>query len=181
MHNENASYFIMWRIVLFKISYLRWSCLTPLIEEIVESSKMTVIPILKLWQQAMQCYHGGVLLWHEMLHMTLKPLIIILHCQSFRVVDAKMILLAAKSKCQVWLLEEYVFFNSMTTSFLPHSLYSLITISFLPHSLCSFTLYIVFSSLHSQALCNGARAIVKVSGHQYQRLAGGYELEIGHF
>ena len=27
----------------------------------------------------------------------------------------------------------------------------------------------------------GARAIMKVSGHQYQWLAGGYDLEIGHF
>ena len=26
-----------------------------------------------------------------------------------------------------------------------------------------------------------ARAIIKVSGHQYQWLAGGYNLEIGHF
>ena len=26
-----------------------------------------------------------------------------------------------------------------------------------------------------------ARAIIKVSGHQYQWLAGGYDLEIGHF
>ena len=28
---------------------------------------------------------------------------------------------------------------------------------------------------------SGAWAIVKVSGHQYQWLAGGYDLEIGHF
>ena len=27
----------------------------------------------------------------------------------------------------------------------------------------------------------GAQAIIKVSGHQYQWLAGGYDLEIGHF
>ena len=27
----------------------------------------------------------------------------------------------------------------------------------------------------------GARVIIKVSGHQYQWLAGGYDLEIGHF
>ena len=27
----------------------------------------------------------------------------------------------------------------------------------------------------------GARAIIKVSGHQYRWLAGGYNLEIGHF
>ena len=27
----------------------------------------------------------------------------------------------------------------------------------------------------------GARAIIKVSGHQYWWLAGGYDLEIGHF
>ena len=27
----------------------------------------------------------------------------------------------------------------------------------------------------------GAWAIIKISGHQYQGLAGGYELEIGHF
>ena len=27
----------------------------------------------------------------------------------------------------------------------------------------------------------GARAIIKVSGHQYQWLAGGYDMEIGHF
>ena len=26
-----------------------------------------------------------------------------------------------------------------------------------------------------------ARAIIKVKGHQYQWLAGGYDLEIGHF
>ena len=26
----------------------------------------------------------------------------------------------------------------------------------------------------------GARAIIKVSGHQYRWLAGGYDLEIGH-
>ena len=30
-------------------------------------------------------------------------------------------------------------------------------------------------------LPGGARAIIKVSGHQYQWLAGGYDLEIGHF
>ena len=28
---------------------------------------------------------------------------------------------------------------------------------------------------------NGARVIIKVLGHQYQLLAGGYDLEIGHF
>ena len=27
----------------------------------------------------------------------------------------------------------------------------------------------------------GVRAIMKVSGHQYRWLAGGYDLEIGHF
>ena len=27
----------------------------------------------------------------------------------------------------------------------------------------------------------GARAIIKVSGHQYQCLAGGFDLEMGHF
>ena len=27
----------------------------------------------------------------------------------------------------------------------------------------------------------GARVIIKVSGHQYRWLAGGYDLEIGHF
>ena len=27
----------------------------------------------------------------------------------------------------------------------------------------------------------GSRAIIKVSGHQYQWSAGGYDLEIGHF
>ena len=27
----------------------------------------------------------------------------------------------------------------------------------------------------------GARAIIKVSGHQHQWLAGGYDLEIGYF
>ena len=27
----------------------------------------------------------------------------------------------------------------------------------------------------------GARAIIKVSGHQYRWLAGAYDLEIGHF
>ena len=27
----------------------------------------------------------------------------------------------------------------------------------------------------------GARAIIKVSDYQYQWLAGGYDLEIGHF
>ena len=27
----------------------------------------------------------------------------------------------------------------------------------------------------------GARAIIKVLGHQYQGLASGYDLEIGHF
>ena len=27
----------------------------------------------------------------------------------------------------------------------------------------------------------GVRAIIKVNGHQYQWLAGGYDLEIGHF
>ena len=27
----------------------------------------------------------------------------------------------------------------------------------------------------------GARAIIKVSGYQYRWLAGGYDLEIGHF
>ena len=27
----------------------------------------------------------------------------------------------------------------------------------------------------------GARAIIEVRGHQYQWLAGGYDLEIGHF
>ena len=27
----------------------------------------------------------------------------------------------------------------------------------------------------------GARVIIKVSGHQHQWLAGGYDLEIGHF
>ena len=27
----------------------------------------------------------------------------------------------------------------------------------------------------------GARAIIKVSGYQYQWLAGGYDLEVGHF
>ena len=27
----------------------------------------------------------------------------------------------------------------------------------------------------------GTRVIIKVSGHQHQRLAGGYDLEIGHF
>ena len=27
----------------------------------------------------------------------------------------------------------------------------------------------------------GARAIIKVKGHQYRRLAGGYDLEIGQF
>ena len=27
----------------------------------------------------------------------------------------------------------------------------------------------------------GARAIIKVSDHQYQWLAGGYDVEIGHF
>ena len=27
----------------------------------------------------------------------------------------------------------------------------------------------------------GALALIKVSGHQYQWLAGGYDLEIGHF
>ena len=27
----------------------------------------------------------------------------------------------------------------------------------------------------------GARAIIRVSGHQYQWSAGGYDLEIGHF
>ena len=27
----------------------------------------------------------------------------------------------------------------------------------------------------------GARAIIKVSGHQYRWLAGGYDLEIGYF
>ena len=27
----------------------------------------------------------------------------------------------------------------------------------------------------------GARAIIKVSGHQYRWLAGGYDMEIGHF
>ena len=28
---------------------------------------------------------------------------------------------------------------------------------------------------------SGARAIIKVSGHQYRWLAGGYDLQIGHF
>ena len=29
--------------------------------------------------------------------------------------------------------------------------------------------------------CSGTGAIIKVSGHQYRWLAGGYDLEIGHF
>ena len=28
---------------------------------------------------------------------------------------------------------------------------------------------------------SGAQAIIKVSGHQYQWLADGYDLEVGHF
>ena len=42
---------------------------------------------------------------------------------------------------------------------------------------------------HNHLLTNGAddpslasnQAIIKVSGHQHQWLAGGYDLEIGHF
>ena len=34
---------------------------------------------------------------------------------------------------------------------------------------------------HLQTTGAGAQAIVKVSGHQYGWLAGGYDLEIGHF
>ena len=38
---------------------------------------------------------------------------------------------------------------------------------------------------HSHLLTTGTvdppRAIIKVSGHQYRWLAGGYDLEIGHF
>ena len=30
-------------------------------------------------------------------------------------------------------------------------------------------------------LLTGAQALIKVLGHQYERLPGGYELEIGHF
>ena len=33
----------------------------------------------------------------------------------------------------------------------------------------------------SRSLPRGAQAIIKVSGHQYQWLAGGFELEIGQF
>ena len=34
---------------------------------------------------------------------------------------------------------------------------------------------------HTQLPLAGARAIIKVSGHQHRWLAGGYDLEIGHF
>ena len=33
----------------------------------------------------------------------------------------------------------------------------------------------------SKNVLTGAPAIIKVSGHQYQWLAGGYDLTIGHF
>ena len=33
----------------------------------------------------------------------------------------------------------------------------------------------------SRVVLTCAQVIIKVSGHQYQWLAGGYDLEIGHF
>ena len=37
------------------------------------------------------------------------------------------------------------------------------------------------AKIHQVTTMLGARAIIKVSGHQYRWLAGGYDLEIGHF
>ena len=34
---------------------------------------------------------------------------------------------------------------------------------------------------HNYVLTSGSRVIIKVSSHQYRWLAGGYDLEIGHF
>ena len=34
---------------------------------------------------------------------------------------------------------------------------------------------------HTHLLTAGARVIIKVKGHQHRWLAGGYDLEIGHF
>ena len=47
----------------------------------------------------------------------------------------------------------------------------------------SYLYYITLNktSRYPQGNNHGARAIIKVLGHQYKWLAGGYELEIGHF
>ena len=37
------------------------------------------------------------------------------------------------------------------------------------------------NTLSEKATISGAQAIIKVTGHQYRWLAGGYDLEIGHF
>ena len=40
--------------------------------------------------------------------------------------------------------------------------------------------HLLTTGTHDPSL-HGARVIIKVSGHQYQWLAGGYDLERGHF
>ena len=39
----------------------------------------------------------------------------------------------------------------------------------------------VVCSIIMYGLITGPQAIIKVSGHQYRWLAGGYDLEMGHF
>ena len=44
----------------------------------------------------------------------------------------------------------------------------------------NYSIYIVQKKTYPLGNLAGAREIITVSGHQYQ-LAGGYDLEIGHF
>ena len=78
--------------------------------------------------------------------------------------------------------------NFANYSNFPHQISSVrkcrLTLGIVPSLLCSLTMrnkatiHQVTTTLATSE--NGAWAIIKVSGHQYRRLAGGYDLEIRH-